>query len=69
VADPATGVVQVRVTGMGWSAPYRHCRTWSGITWVKYEGGQWKYDPGYSTTRERKREWKSRYAELLGGSC
>lgn len=64
-----TGVVQVDVTGMTWSKPGAHCSEWSGITWVKYENTEWRYDPGYSTTQQREQEWKSRYAELLGGSC
>lgn len=67
--DPAGGVAQVLVTGMRWTAPHASCRHWSGITWVKYEQGEWRYDPGYSTTPQRKHEWKSRFSELLGGSC
>lgn len=67
--DEDDGVVTVRVTGMGWSAPGSGCTEWSGITWVKFEHGDWRYDPGYSTTPTRERSWKSRYDELLGGSC
>jgi hypothetical protein len=67
--EPSSGVAQVDVTGMTWDKPGASCSEWSGITWVKYEGGQWRYDPGYSTTPQREREWKSRYSELLGGSC
>ncbi len=63
------GVVTVRVSGMGWSAPGSDCTEWSGITWVKFERGDWYYDPGYSTTPTRERSWKSRYDKLLGGSC
>lgn len=67
--EPSTGVAQVDVTGMGWDKPGAPCTEWSGITWVKYEDGAWKYDPGYSTTPQREREWKSRFSELLGGRC
>lgn len=67
--EPASGVAQVNVTGMGWDKPGAPCTEWSGITWVKYEDGGWKYDPGYSTTPQREREWKHRFSELLGGQC
>ncbi len=63
------GVAQVDVTGMTWDKPGAHCSEWSGITWVKRENEEWRYDPGYSTTQQREQEWKSRYTELLGGSC
>lgn len=63
------GVVRVRVTGMGWTHPDSPCSEWSGLTWVRYEGGAWRYDPGYSTTAERRRRWKDRSAELLGVGC
>jgi hypothetical protein len=67
--EAESGVARVNVTGMTWDKPGAHCSEWSGITWVKYENGEWRYDPGYSTTQQREREWKSRYTELLGGSC
>lgn len=67
--DPSSGVARVTVTGMDWSAPNARCNQWSGVTWVKYEQGEWRYDPGYSTTRLRKLQWKHRFSELLGGSC
>jgi hypothetical protein len=67
--DPATGIVTVLVTGMKWTAPHATCAEWSGITWAKYEAGEWKYDPGFSTTAERKREWTTRYNQLLGTRC
>jgi hypothetical protein len=67
--EPSGGVAQVDVTGMTWDRPGASCSEWSGITWVKYEGGAWRYDPGYSTTPQREREWKAHYSELLGGSC
>jgi hypothetical protein len=67
--DPRTGEATVDVRGMTWSKPGANCSEWSGITWVKYEHGQWLYDPGYSTTPAREAAWKSRYYELLGASC
>jgi hypothetical protein len=67
--DNRTGVVTVDVTGMGWSKAGANCSSWSGVTWVRYEDGEWRYDPGYSTTPQRERAWKDRYDELLGGSC
>lgn len=67
--NPTTGVARVDVSGMTWSAPKARCSEWSGLTWVKYEDGEWKYDPGYSTTPQREREWKNRYDELLGAAC
>jgi hypothetical protein len=67
--EAGEGVAEVEVTGMTWSKPGSKCKQWSGITWVKYEGGAWKYDPGYSTTPQREQQWKSRFSELLGGRC
>lgn len=63
------GVVRVEVSGMGWSAPGSSCSEWAGLTWVRYEGGAWAYDPGYSTTAARRREWQPRSGELLGAGC
>jgi hypothetical protein len=68
-AEPSSGVAQVYVSGMSWDKPGASCTEWSGVTWVKYEDGAWRYDPGYSTTPQREREWKPRYSELLGGRC
>jgi hypothetical protein len=68
-AEASSGVAQVDVSGMRWSKPGASCSEWSGITWVKYEDGAWRYDPGYSTTPQREREWKPRFSELLGGRC
>lgn len=67
--EPSSGVAQVDLTGMSWNKPRSSCTEWSGITWVKYEDGAWRYDPGYSTTPQREREWKPRFSELLGGRC
>jgi hypothetical protein len=67
--EPAAGVVQVRLTGMRYPRPNARCRTFSGLTWVKYENGAFHYDPGYVTTPQRERAWKNREAELLGGAC
>lgn len=63
------GVARVLVTGMGWAQPGSPCSEWSGLTWVRYEGGAWRYDPGYSTTAERRRRWQGRSGELLGVGC
>jgi hypothetical protein len=63
------GVARVDVTGMGWSKPGAPCSEWSGLTWVKYEGDEWTYDPGYSTTSARRATWRPRGARLLGGDC
>lgn len=67
--NASTGEALVYVSGMEWSKPSARCSEWSGYTWAKYEDGTWHYDPGYSTTSSRQRRWKSRYAELMGGSC
>jgi Prokaryotic RING finger family 1 len=67
--EPSSGVAQVDLTGMTWNKPNSYCGEWSGITWVKYEEEAWRYDPGYSTTPQREREWKPRFSELLGGRC
>ena len=63
------GVARVDVTGMEWSKAGAPCSEWSGLTWVKYEGGEWTYDPGYSTTSARRATWRPRSARLLGGDC
>jgi hypothetical protein len=67
--DPDTGVARVDVTGMYWYKPGAGCDEWSGLTWVKYEDGEWLYDPGFSTTPARRRAWEPRFSELLGGAC
>lgn len=63
------GVARVMVTGMGWSDPGSPCDEWSGLTWVRYERGEWAYDPGYSTTLARRRDWEPRAKMLLGKNC
>jgi hypothetical protein len=67
--DPNTGVATVDVTGMRWTNPSSSCTRWEGTTWAKYEDGEWRYDPGYSTTPQRQRDWKPRYDELMGAGC
>lgn len=67
--DESSGVATVDATGMTWSQPGASCSEWAGVTWLKYEGDEWTYDPGYSTTAERKRKWKSRFDDLMGGEC
>jgi predicted RNA-binding Zn-ribbon protein involved in translation (DUF1610 family) len=63
------GVARVDVTGMSWSKPGAPCSEWAGLTWAKYEGDEWTYDPGYSTTPARRATWRPRSARLLGGNC
>jgi len=63
------GVARVDVSGMAWYAPGSSCSEWGGLTWAKYEGGAWHYDPGYSTTHRRESEWKDRYGQLMGTTC
>lgn len=63
------GVALIDVSGMGWYAPGSSCSEWGGLTWAKYEGGAWHYDPGYSTTPKREHEWKDRYNQLMGTTC
>lgn len=69
VALEGDGVARVDVHGMRWDAPGSPCSEWSGLTWVRYERGAWRYDPGYSTTGRREREWKPRFGKLLGAGC
>lgn len=63
------GVARVLISGMGWTQPSSPCSEWSGLTWVRYERGSWRYDPGYSTTAERRRQWRDRSVQLLGVGC
>lgn len=82
--DPSTGVATVNVTGMTWSPPNAAPCQWSGLTWVKYESGSWHYDPGYSTTSQRRAEWgpptdtsspayaswkSNTWSRMMGGQC
>jgi hypothetical protein len=69
VSREGDGVARVDVRGMYWYQPSSPCSEWSGLTWVKYERGGWRYDPGYSTTAVRERQWKPRYHQLLGATC
>lgn len=64
-----TGVATIDVTGMAYSRPGSSCSTWSGVTWAKYENDAWRYEPGYGVTSQRKRQWESRYSELMGVGC
>ncbi|MEA2412309.1 MAG: hypothetical protein QOC77_2870 [Thermoleophilaceae bacterium] len=67
--DDATGVVTVNVHGMRLITPIGNCTYWSGVTWVRYENGQWLYEPGFSMTRARRAYWQPRKTQTLGGSC
>jgi hypothetical protein len=69
VALEGDGVARVDVSGMGWSAPGASCSEWNGLTWARWEGGAWRYDPGYSTTPRRESEWKDSYGRLMGTAC
>lgn len=69
VSLESEGVARVDVMGMGWSKAGAPCSEWSGLTWAKYEGDEWAYDPGYSTTSARRATWRPRSARLLGGDC
>jgi hypothetical protein len=67
--EERSGVVTVRVSGMSWSMPGSPCPEWGGITWVRYRRGEWRYEPGYSTTLGRRTEWEPRRTETLGWNC
>jgi ribosomal protein L40E len=69
VALEDEGVARVVVTGMEWDKPGAPCYEWSGLTWVKYEREVWTYDPGYSTTPDRRAVWQPRSDRLLGADC
>jgi hypothetical protein len=64
--DAKAGIAAVRISGMPYHDPASLCKTWSGVTWVKYEHGAFHYDPGYSTTTAREAEWKPRALETFG---
>jgi hypothetical protein len=63
------GVARAMITRMGWSKPGSACSEWSGLTWVRYDGEEWTYDPGYSTTPARRQTWQPRFHQLLGADC
>ena len=44
---------------------------WDGITWVRFDGQQWLYEPGYLVTPERRDDWAvaNERDELLGAQC
>jgi hypothetical protein len=69
VALEGGGVARVDVRGMRWYQPGASCSEWGGLTWAKYEGGAWRYDPGYSTTPARERSWEDHYEKLMGTTC
>lgn len=60
-----TGEAVVYVSGFS----DRQGCAFSGLTWTYYENSQWWYDPGYSTTPERRAKWEPRRTELLGIPC
>lgn len=66
--DDDTGVATVNLTGMGYTGSAGNCGgLWEGLTWARYTGGAWRYEPGYATVSERRSEWEPRKTELLGG--
>jgi hypothetical protein len=69
VALEGGGVARVDVSGMRWNKAGAPCSEWSGLTWAKYERGEWTYDPGYSTTAGRRATWQPRGGQLLGADC
>ena len=67
--DSRSGVATIRLSGMGWSAPSSPCRSFEGITWAKLDGPNWRYEPGYSISDQRRAKWQPRRDELLGWGC
>jgi len=74
--DRRTGAVDVYVSGLGYNgscnaAPPDPDDLWTGITWVRYENGHWGYEPGYSTTQQRRERWENAPDDyrLLGFGC
>jgi hypothetical protein len=68
------GVARIEVGNMPYSGSGAYCAEWDGLTWAKYEAGEWTYDPGASTTSAREREWgekqaPDKYPALLGADC
>ncbi len=61
------GVMTIVVSNMPYSnsgKPY--CTNWHGYTWVRYEGGRWKYEPGFAVTSERYAAFKPIEKKTLG---
>lgn len=70
--DRQTGGVEIYVSNLGYTGACvlgTQGDKWVGITWVKYQNGRWYYEPGYSTTQERRDTWESDATGTLGGSC
>jgi predicted Ser/Thr protein kinase len=66
--DPADGSVAVDVRGLRYVDPGASCSFWEGITWARYEGSGWLYDPSPQATSARRAEWANRSAEVIGGA-
>ncbi|MEA2466909.1 MAG: hypothetical protein QOJ57_1035 [Thermoleophilaceae bacterium] len=66
--DPADGTVTVSATGMGYTQQTSDCTLWEGITWVRWEHGQWLYDPSVTATAARKAKWAGSDA-VIGSGC
>lgn len=57
---PEEGVRSIEVTGLvEGGCPFE------GVTWVKFEGGSWRYEPGYLVNPKRKKDWKARESKTL----
>jgi hypothetical protein len=55
--DPADGSVTVYARGLRIVGdPNANCRTWQGVTWARWEGGRWLYDPYTKATQARAAE-------------
>ncbi|GEM_PF-1612270 len=65
-----SGVAEIKV-----KLPRPNCPTgyWEGITWAKYEGGRWTYDPGWKTDETQRAQYDgpgdTQDARLLGVGC
>ncbi|MEA2474319.1 MAG: hypothetical protein QOE06_2234 [Thermoleophilaceae bacterium] len=66
--DPADGSATVSMRGLSLD-PHTKCSTWEGITWARFEGGSWRYDPSVKATPTRELQWSQRSGEVLGAGC
>lgn len=58
--DRRHGVATVSITGPELHLPNNRCGSrYEGITWATFEDGAWRYEPGYSTTPQRRAQWGS----------
>jgi hypothetical protein len=71
-----TGAVEIYVGNLGYvgsctSSAADPSDLWSGITWVRFENGSWGYEPGFSSTEQRRSRWENAgdQYKLLGLGC